>query len=78
MLLRVVEALKERPLSIGKLFETCRCSTERVGTALQPFNGISWELFVLTHSPPVRTRLSNIPNSCFKCGPVLILIRGKP
>jgi hypothetical protein len=63
MFLRVIETFIEWPLSIGELFETYCCFTERVGTPLQPFDGVGGGLFVLTHGPPICTCLSHIPNS---------------
>ena len=63
MFLRVIETFIEWPLGIGELLKTCHCFTKRVGTLLQPFEGIGGRLFLLTHRPPFRTRLSHIPNS---------------
>jgi hypothetical protein len=63
MFLRVIDTFIEWALSIGEFFETCRYFTERVGTPLQPFDGVGGGLFALTHGPPVRTYLSHIPNS---------------
>ena len=46
MFLRVIETFIEWPFSIGEFFETCRCFTERVGTPLQPFDGVGGGLLV--------------------------------
>ena len=63
MFLRVIEAFIKWSLRISEFFETCRCFTERVGTPLQPFDGVGGGLLVLTHCPPLCTCLGHIPNS---------------
>jgi hypothetical protein len=63
MFLRVIETFIEWSLGIGELFKTCRCFTKCVGTLFQPIDGIGGRLYLLTHRPPFRTRLSHIPNS---------------